>query len=217
MPHPTALVRSAATPSNVSMPRRRARALAARAAAVLLAVWAILAAGTVAAAADPYSPSVDTEVTIEVVAREPGRPVTFAVTVSANTSAVSLRGTLTLELTSGPRWRVTVPYDGGRALVEGPVLRRGTYRVVGEYVPASDRLRGAREVLRFKVGRSQTPPPGHAPDRHQLLPDTGGPRLGWLLVGGGLVVVGAACAATDRRRRGLSLRSERVGVPSAAS
>ena len=81
--------------------------------------------------------------------------------------------------------------------VEGPRLPQGTYLARAALTPdnAALFLPSAASTVTFRVGADAV-----GGKSASALPNTGGPDLAWLLLGGGLVAVGAGGVGYGRRR-----------------
>lgn len=162
-------------------------------------------APAVAAAPDPYSPSIDTECNIQVPAVvEPGKRVRIRISVSAN-SPTPPKGKVDLAIKTGGDvvWDKTVNYNGGTKTVVGPVLDEGkSYTVTSRFRPSDSAFARCSASAEFAVddtgGGNPDGPDDNGPGG--LLPDTGGPALLWLMLGVGLVGGGSATVVYARRR-----------------
>lgn len=107
---------------------------------------------------------------------------------------------------------MTKPYHGRVIHFPGPALRtNGRYTVHAQYVPGANSVyRGSADNddsrVRSGSGPNVNPPPppppnggGHNPGG--LLPDTGGPDLGWLILGLALILSGGGLVVASRVRR----------------
>ena len=173
------------------------------ASALLGAVALVGAPAQASSAPDPYSPSVDTQCSIDVPAtEEPGDRVVVRITVSAN-SPTPPKGKVDLTISTSPGgdtvWTRTVNYNGGTKTVVGPVLPKDDYKASARFRPNDNTFNGCRDSELFAVDSIDQGPPDD-PGPGGLLPDTGGPALLWLLAGVGLVGGGAATVAYARRR-----------------
>jgi hypothetical protein len=175
--------------------------------AILGAVSLVGVPAQAGAAVDPYSPSVDTQCTIDVPAVvEPGDRVVIRVSVDAN-SPTPPKGKVTVTITERPSgdfvWDKTVSYNGGTKRIVGPVLAKDRqYTATARFVPSDDSFERCRASEAFAVDAVDDGGPDDNDDDGPggLLPDTGGPALLWLLLGLGLVGGGSATVVYARRR-----------------
>jgi LPXTG-motif cell wall-anchored protein len=106
---------------------------------------------------------------------------------------------------------MTKAYHGHVIRFPGPALpTKGRYTVHAQYVPgAASVYRGSADnddsLVRVGSGpnhHNNPPPPPHGgPPPGGVLPDTGGPDMGWLLLGLGLVFSGGGLVVASRARR----------------
>ena len=128
--------------------------------------------------------------------------------VTASTN-VALTGSVDVSITrSGARpvraaraaadWTTTVRYEGEPLRIVGPRLSRGEHVARIAFTPDSSAFAGCRDSLQFGVGA--TGDVGGEDDGAGLLPDTGGPHLGLLIAGLGMVGAGSVLVARRRER-----------------
>lgn len=123
---------------------------------------------------------------------------------------------LVLRKKDGPRvWSKTVRYPGKPIRVQGPRLTdEGRYRIRATFVPDDeDFYRSSADADATLVtkrgnadddpgdGNGEGPRGGDLGDADGLLPDTGGPNVGWLVLGLGLLGVGGGTVAAARREQ----------------
>lgn len=165
----------------------------------------------IAQADDNYGGTkIPTATHITVVRAEPGKPVLLDVSASANDprtpegdidvaiSAASSTARGAQAVAAAPLFTTTVHFDGDVIRVTGPTLPRGRYLATAALTPddldyflPSD----TATTFRIKVGGDTD---GEEDDDN--LPNTGGPDMMWLLLGGALVAAGAGGVAYGRRR-----------------
>lgn len=160
-------------------------------AAPLAFLLALMGAGS-SASADPYTPTLPTSCRVAVPTTLVGDRVLVRVRVSA---AGDLQPTGTVSVGVDRTFSAKVRYDGAVVQVRGPRLSRGEHRVTASFVPDDPtRFSGCRDAVTLNLGLARADAVGGA------LPDTGGPHLGFLLAGIGLVVGGGGLAERGRRR-----------------
>ncbi|WGX98433.1 hypothetical protein [Nocardioides sp. L-11A] len=156
------------------------------------------------AGADPYTPAVPTSCRVTVPATVDGDRVVVRVLVTA-AGSVAPRGTVTVDgdrlstrsERAAARWTRTVRYEGAQIEVVGPRLERGKHQATATFVPDDPtRFLRCSDNVKFEVGADETGGGGGGGG----LPNTGGPHLGFLLAGIGLVAVGGGLAERARRR-----------------
>lgn len=174
--------------------------------ATLAMAFAVVPTGT--ASADPYSPKIPTQTHIEVVVNGPGKPITLKVSASANYPTPP-EGDIAIQVSAGgsaarnaralvaaPVFTTTVHFVDDVVSVEGPRLPQGTYLARAALSPDDTAtFLPSSATTDFRIGAG-TPDD----DDNDGLPNTGGPDLLWLLLGGGLVVAGAGGVGYGRRR-----------------
>ncbi|WP_183094590.1 LPXTG cell wall anchor domain-containing protein, partial [Nocardioides stalactiti] len=159
------------------------------------------------AAPDPYSPSAETECSVEVPSVvEPGDRVVIRVSVASNTPTPPT-GEIDVEILAVPGGKSlfskTVAYSGGVKRIVGPALPDDEkYEVTTRFRPSDDSFLRCRVNALFAVDNATD---NNGPDDNDngpdgLLPDTGGPAMLWLLLGVGLVGGGAGAVVYSRRR-----------------
>ncbi|MFD0806757.1 LPXTG cell wall anchor domain-containing protein [Nocardioides caeni] len=153
-----------------------------------------------------YSPTVPTSCTVDAPRIKVGERPRIEIEVAANTTTL-LTGSVDLAIATragagralaGVVWTRTVRYEGEPRTVLGPRLPRGSYLVTMAFTPDDSAFVGCRNAGVFNVGGGETggeedPVPGN-------LPDTGGPSVLFLLVGGALCASGAGVLGWGRRR-----------------
>ncbi|HWI42793.1 MAG TPA: LPXTG cell wall anchor domain-containing protein [Nocardioides sp.] len=181
-----------------------------RLAALCLLIAGFVAAPATIAAADPYSPKLPTQTHISADVQGPGKPVILHVSASANYSKPPT-GDIKVKLFSAsstargaravaarPLLTTTVHFTNHAIRIEGPRLARGKYTATAAFSPDNEALFLPSDAMTaFRVGNDEVSPT--PPDDN--LPNTGGPDLLWLLLGGGLLAAGAGAIGFDRRRR----------------
>ncbi|TNM42713.1 hypothetical protein FHP29_06765 [Nocardioides albidus] len=144
------------------------------------------------ASADPYTPALPTSCRVSVPPKVVGARVVVRVQVSV-AGSVQPRGTVTVGVDD--HFSKKVRYDGVAVEVRGPRLAAGEHRARAVFVPDDPaRFSGCRDSVRFHIGAQRGS--GQAGG----LPNTGGPHLGFLLAGVGLVVTGGGLVERGRRR-----------------
>ncbi|WP_436699449.1 hypothetical protein [Nocardioides sp. BYT-33-1] len=176
---------------------------------VALAVFLLALLGIVGspASADPYTPAVPTSCRITVPATVAGDRVVVRVDVTA-AGSVQPRGTVTVDGdrvspggSAADRWSRTVRYEGSRVEIVGPRLERGKHQATATFVPDDPtRFLRCSDNVRFEVDAVDESGGGNGGSGGGGLPNTGGPHLGFLLAGIGLVAVGGGLAERARRR-----------------
>ncbi|MCR1782772.1 LPXTG cell wall anchor domain-containing protein [Nocardioides carbamazepini] len=180
--------------------------------AMLTAAFAV--APSTPAQADGYTPKIPTVTTIKVIANEAGKPVVLEVSASANhptppagniaitlaTGGTAARGARAL--VAAPVFTTTVHFVDQAIRVEGPRLPKGKYVATAALTPdnAALFLPSSGTTQTFRVDSDDDNGSGGGGDQGAGLPNTGGPDLMWLLLGGGLVVAGAGGVSYGRRR-----------------
>ena len=145
------------------------------------------------ATADPYTPAVPTTCRVTVPATVVGDRVVIRVRVSA---AGNVRPTGTVTVDVDDTFTKAVRYDGVMVEVRGPRLARGEHRARAVFVPDDPtRFSRCRDSVTFNVGAQ-----GSGGGGQGGLPNTGGPHVGFLLAGIGLVVAGGGLVERGRRR-----------------
>lgn len=175
------------------------------------------------AADDPYTAGVQTSchIAVPAVVRagasprirvhvRPNAPSQAAGTGGA-ARADSPQGEVTVRITRAGTgiFSRTVAYNGSPVTIEGPaVTQRGHYRVNASFKTADGAVfKSCQGDAAFDVGSGQGPhddgPDGGSDAGNDtsggLLPDTGGPNLGWLFLG--LVLVGGGGGLTYAAKR----------------
>lgn len=169
------------------------------------------------ASADTYTPSVlPTETHITVVADAPGEvseitvwttansqtpPVgDIAVTLSAAGSTVA-RGSRAVA--AAPLLSRTVHFTGTPVTFDGPALPAGRYIGTAAFTPSDpSAFLPSDGSTAFRLSAGGETNPG---DDNGGLPNTGGPNMLWLVLGGALVVGGASSVAYARRRQPVTI------------
>lgn len=182
---------------------------------VTLALLCVAALTLPAPAADaaPYQPRIPTDTHVRAVVHGPGHHVTLLISVTANsprtpTGSLEIRVSPQSSTARGARaasaasWHQTVSYNGGRISVTGPVVGRGSYVATAQFSPSRHRFLPSHGLDAFRVGNGgSNDNGGNQSNGTGILPDTGGPGAGWLLLGGGLVLAGAATVGAARRQQ----------------
>jgi hypothetical protein len=168
------------------------------------------------AADDPYTNGVRTSCHIAVpavvrVGHAPRIRITVRPNAPAAASARAERpeGTVDVRIIKGGSeiFSRTVDYNGSTVTVVGPRITQPGHYVVRARFHTADgsTFKSCHNNTAFDVLSDDGPGPGPDPDPgidnpDGLLPDTGGPDLGWLLLGLALVLsgVGLVVAARDR-------------------
>ncbi|MBM7519277.1 LPXTG cell wall anchor domain-containing protein [Nocardioides nitrophenolicus] len=157
---------------------------------VVLAPVAFLIGLAGAASADPYSPAVPTSCRVVVPAASVGERVVLRVRVSA--AGVQPVGKVTVGVDGD--FEKTVRYDGLAVEVEGPRVQRGQHKATALFTPDDPKkLMSCKDAVKFDVGAAQRG------GGHGALPNTGGPHLGFLIAGIGLVAAGGGLVERGRR------------------
>ncbi|GAA3550967.1 LPXTG cell wall anchor domain-containing protein [Nocardioides daeguensis] len=173
----------------------------------MLAAAFALAPSAPAGAEDGYTAKIPTVSHIQVITAEPGKPIVLEVSASADyptppagdiavtvsSSGTAARGARAL--VSKPVFTTTVHFTDRPIRVTGPRLPKGAYLARQDFSPDNTALfLPSSDSTRFRIGAADGGEPGGA------LPNTGGPDMAWLLLGGGLVAVGAGGVGFGRRR-----------------
>ena len=178
----------------------------------LAALATIVAASVVApigsAHADDYTPKIPTQTRIQVIVDDPGDPIIIKVGASANyptppagdiavrISAQSSSARAARSAAAAPVFSTTVHFVDKTVTIEGPRLPKGTYLGTAHLTPDdADLFLPSSDTTDFRVGAG-----GDVGDHNGHLPNTGGPNVLWLLLGGGLLVVGSGGVTFGRRR-----------------
>ncbi|GAA3550987.1 LPXTG cell wall anchor domain-containing protein [Nocardioides daeguensis] len=170
---------------------RRYLVLGSAVAAPLAFLFALIGVGS-PASADPYTPTLPASCRVAVPIALVGDRVVVRVRVTA---AGNLQPTGTVSVGVDRTFSTTVRYDGTSAEVHGPRLSRGEHRVRVSFVPDDPtKFSGCRDAVTVNLGVERADAVGGA------LPDTGGPHLGLLLAGIGLVAGGGGLVGRGRRR-----------------
>jgi LPXTG-motif cell wall-anchored protein len=118
-----------------------------------------------------------------------------------------------------PVWTKTITYKGIPVRVTGPRLKPGRYLVHMQFRPSDDTFAGCQSMLSFRVakgsvgsavdgpsgggdavgGAGAAAGTGGSAGSGGGLPNTGGPHLGFLLLGAVLVALGGGAVARSRR------------------
>ncbi|WP_158296630.1 LPXTG cell wall anchor domain-containing protein [Nocardioides albidus] len=145
------------------------------------------------ASAEPYTPALPTSCRVSVPTKVVGARVVVRVQVSV-AGSVQPRGTVTVGVDD--HFSKKVRYDGVAVEVRGPRLAAGEHRARAVFVPDDPaRFSGCRDSVRFSVGAVR----GSGQAGAGGLPNTGGPHLGFLLAGVGLVATGGGLVGRGRR------------------
>ncbi len=187
-------------------------------AAVLLATMAIalVLPAVPGAAADPYQPTVEAQVHVNVnpVYKE-NVNVKVSLRVSVNgdltpTGEIKVKvgkasgtaGQAAPRVLAATEWSTTVRYEGHPLKVTAPGFTEGSYVVDAVFVPDSQDLRRSSDSDSFVVNDRGPRDSALADDEsvEGALPDTGGPSWWWLLAGLVLVGGGAGVIVLARRR-----------------
>lgn len=178
---------------------------------------AVVVTPVTGAHADPYTPQIPTVTHIQVLKAEPGERVVLQVSASANYAtppegdiAVSLsaasgtaRGARAVQ--AAPLLTTTVHFVDEPVKITGPVLPRGRYTASAALTPSNGALFLPSETsIAFRIGVAGETG-GQDDSDNGGLPNTGGPNLLWLVLGGALVGVGVGGVGYGRRRE--------LGVP----
>lgn len=177
----------------------------------------IVAPGGTPANADPdYTPGVlPTQTIIDVEVGAAGESSTLFVSASAN-SVVPPEGDIAVELYAGtgaaregkargkaaaPILSTTVHFEGDPVAIETPALPKGSYTVTAAFTPDDGgAFLDSDNTAQFRVRVGGDTGGVDESEGSGGLPNTGGPNLMWLLLGGGLVAAGASGVAYGRRR-----------------
>jgi LPXTG-motif cell wall-anchored protein len=168
------------------------------------------------AAANDYSVAIPTQTIVEAPPRTtPGTTADAEITVSANADGGPLTGTLTVSVRAsdaggverGPLTRPrTVAYNGSPVTVTLPGQSVGEYVVAAAFTPSDPQVYGPSQGAdTYVVGAGQAPGPGPDPNPGGILPDTGGPHSGWLLLGMLMLGLGGGAVVYARRRGTLAV------------
>ncbi len=145
------------------------------------------------ASADDYTPALPTSCRVSVPATVVGDRAVVRVRVSV-AGNVQPTGNVTVEVDKS--FSKKVRYDGVALEVLGPRLSRGEHKASATFVPDDvKKFSGCRDAVTFSVGAEQAGGGGTGG-----LPNTGGPHLGFLLAGVGLVATGGGLVERGRRR-----------------
>lgn len=183
---------------------RKTVALAALAAAFVVAP-------ATSAVADPYSPKIPTETSIEVTSTGPGDPISIVVSASANyptppegdiavaISASSSAAGGGQSVVAAPLFTTTVHFVDQPITIEGPGLPKGSYIGTASLTPDDSGLfLPSDDTDAFRIGVAGET----GGEEEGGLPNTGGPNVMWLVLGTGLVAAGAGGVGYGRRREG---------------
>jgi hypothetical protein len=144
------------------------------------------------ASADDYTPALPTSCRVTVPATVVGDRVVVRVRVSV---AGNVQPTGTVTVAVDKSFSKKVRYDGVPVEVLGPRLSRGEHKASATFVPDdAKKFSGCRDDVKFAVGAE------HGGGGTGGLPNTGGPHLGFLLAGVGLVATGGGLVERGRRR-----------------
>lgn len=178
-------------------------------AALAMLAAAFVVAPSTPAQADGYTVKIPTVTKIQVITAEPGRPVVLEVSASADYPTPPAGNIeVTISASGGaargaraaaarPVFSTTVHFVDKPVRVTGPRLPKGSYLARAELSPDNAALfLPSSDTTRFRIGAGEG---GHDTSGGGL-PNTGGPDLMWLLLGGGLVAVGAGGVSYGRRR-----------------
>lgn len=189
-------------------------------AAILLATMAIalVLPAVPGAAADPYPPTVEAQVHVNV---KPAYKENVKVKVSLRVSVngdVTPTGEIKVKIgkvsgsagqsagaLAATEWSATTRYEGDPIKLTSPGFTKGSYVVDAEFIPDSQQLRRSSDSDSFVVNErgpgDNEPAGGESSDANDgALPDTGGPNRWWLLAGLVLVGGGAGVLVYARRR-----------------
>ncbi|GAB2987435.1 LPXTG cell wall anchor domain-containing protein [Nocardioides montaniterrae] len=174
----------------------------------------VMLAGFVAApiaaegATTGYHPKVTATCNVQVVA-DSGKALRALIAVQGNaTDPVS--GTVTVKLIAPNGttfWSGSKKYDNRAATMRGPVVPKGLFKVLGSFSSSSSTYTGAHCTNRLDskgVLSEENPPPGgnnNGPGSTGGLPNTGGPSIWLVVLGGGLVLIGATTVAGSKRKK----------------
>ncbi len=175
-------------------------------------VAAFVAVPATTAVAEPYTPQIPTRTLIEVTVQDPGEPVILHVSASANYPTPP-EGDIAVQLTApgtaargaqavvaAPIFTTTVHFVDDPVRIVGPRLPKGTYLASAEFTPDDvDLFLPSDDSTRFRVGAGGGDDGDD--DGNDGLPNTGGPNMMWLILGGGLVAAGAGGVGISRRRQ----------------
>ncbi|MBM7519279.1 LPXTG cell wall anchor domain-containing protein [Nocardioides nitrophenolicus] len=177
------------------------------AALATLALAFAVAPSAPAGADQGYTAKIPTATHIKVISAEPGEPIVLQVSASA-ANPTPPAGNIAITVTSGGSaargarvaapavFTTTVHFTDQPVRVTGPRLPKGGYLAraalspddTAKFLPSSD-------TTRFRIGSVDG-----GGDKSGALPNTGGPDLMWLLLGGALVAAGAGGVGYGRRR-----------------
>ena len=159
-----------------------------------------------------YGNKVNTACTVDVTAKA-GKPVTAVIDVQSN-AGDPIHGTVTVTVfrgrgtaptgtaraaraAAGGVWSTSARYTGKRLVLTGPVLARGSYHAVASFAADPGVYLGCRCFSRFHTASVG----GQTGDHNGGgLPNTGGPSVWWLVLGGVLVLGGGSTLVASRRR-----------------
>ncbi|MBM0128098.1 LPXTG cell wall anchor domain-containing protein [Pimelobacter simplex] len=179
------------------------------AALATLAVAFTVAPSAPSSAEDGYTVKIPTVTDIQVITAEPGEPIVLQVSASANYPTPPA-GNIAVTVSSGgsaaqgaqavvakPVFTTTVHFTDKPVRVKGPRLPKGGYLAHAALSPDNAALfLPSSDTARFRIGAAD----GGGDDKGGALPNTGGPDLLWLVLGGGLVAAGVGSVSYGRRR-----------------
>lgn len=187
-------------------------------AAILLATMAValVLPAVPGASADPYPPTVETQVHVNVkpVYKQHVKvKVSLRVGVNGDMKptgeirvkigkASGAAGQAAPRVLAATEWSTTVRYEGDPIKVTSPGFSKGSYVVDAVFVPDSQDLRRSSDSDSFVVSErgARDDEPANDESADGALPDTGGPNWWWLLAGLALVGGGAGVVLFARRR-----------------
>lgn len=178
------------------------------AALATLAVVFAVAPSAPSSAEDGYTVKIPTVTHIQVITAEPGEPIVLEVSASANYPTPPA-GNIAVTVSSGgtaargaqavvakPVFSTTVHFTDKPVRVKGPRLPKGGYLAHAALSPDNAALfLPSSDTARFRIGAADG-----GGDKGGALPNTGGPDLLWLVLGGGLVAAGVGGVGYGRRR-----------------